>query len=119
MIRFSQQLNKIINAVGVVGQTFALSPRPAGGQAATGALTANTRFTVAHGLGYTPTPYSIRLWVVSPNDDTTAPYSVAIVATSSTTITLKPSASVAAADVSIVVVIALETDVGGRNYAVA
>lgn len=116
-VKYSEQLVKVINAVGVLNQTFAAPIIPAGGQVAVGALTATTRFTVAHGLGYKPNLWAVSTRVMGNNDDTTAAFSLALVAVDATNVTLKPSISVTAANTSFLLLIELDTDIGGRNYA--
>lgn len=116
MITFKERALKIINAVGVVGQAFAASPIPAGGQAATGAITANTRFNVAHGLGYKPNQWAVSAAVMSLDDDT-ATYGLTLVKVDTTNLVFKPTATVAAASISFLITIQLDTDIGGRNSA--
>lgn len=116
-VTYKEQLVKVINAVGVLGQAFAAPVIPAGGQVAVGALTATTRFTVAHGLGYKPNLWAISTRVMANADDTTAAFGLALVSADTTNVTLKPSISVTAANTSFLLLIELDTDVGGRNYA--
>lgn len=116
MITFKERTVKIINAVGVLGQAFATSPVPAGGQVAVGALTANTRFTIAHGLGYKPALWAVSSKTISLDDDN-ATYGLTLVKVDATNITMKPSASVTAANTNFLVEIQLDTDIGGRNFA--
>lgn len=117
MITFKEMARKIINGVGVLKQTFSITPIPAGGQFATGALTANTRFTVPHGLGYPPFINVCNARFIALNDDTSTTPGLAVVAVDGTNITLKPSANVTAANVNFILTIDLDTDDGGRNFA--
>ncbi len=118
MITFRERATKIINGVGVAGQAFAASPIPAGGQVAVGALTATTRFTIAHGLGYKPSLSAVAIRSMAVDDDTTVATGYTVVKASTTTITIKPSINTAAADTNFLLIIELDTDSGGRNTAV-
>lgn len=117
-IRFSELDRKIINGVGVLNQTFQASPIPAGGQVAVGALTATTRFTIAHGLNYKPSLSAVAVKSMAQDDDTTAATGYTVVKADSTNVTLKPSITTTAANVNFLLIIDLDTDVGGRNSAV-
>lgn len=117
MISYKERLMKIINGVGVVGQAFSVSPVPAGGATAVGAITANTRFVIAHGLGYKPNPWAVNARVMGIDDDATAAFGLNVVKVDSTNVTLKPTATTAAANVNFLLVIELDTDIGGRNFA--
>lgn len=117
MITYKEMARKLINGVGVLKQTFAMTPVPAGGQVATGALTANTRFTVAHGLGYPPLIAVVNARFFSLNDDTSTTPGLSVVAVDATNVTLKPSANVTAANVNFLLTIDLDVDDGGRNFA--
>jgi hypothetical protein len=115
-IRNVEIARKIINCVGVLNQTFQSVPVPAGGQVAVGALTSLTTFTVAHGLGYQPSPWAVSLktWGVSG----TAPAGLVITALDATNVTIQPSASQSAANTNFFIIIDLDTDIGGRNPSV-
>lgn len=115
MIRNNQICRKLINGVGVLAQTFQMSPLPAGGQIAVGALTANTRFTIAHGLGYTPSIWAVSARMFAVDDDGTAVAGLAVDKVDATNVTLKPSASVTAANTNFLLLIDLDTDIGGHN----
>lgn len=117
MITFRDTAKKIINGVGVLNQTFQASPKPAGGQVATGALTATTRFTFPHGLGYTPNLTAVAIRAMAQDDDTTAATGYTLVKADSTNLTIKPSITTSAANVNFLVIIELDTDIGGRNFA--
>lgn len=118
MNTFREQARKIINGVGVLGQAFGASPIPAGGQVAVGALTATTRFVIAHGLGYKPSLNAIAIRAMAVDDDTTAATGYTVVKADSTNVTIKPSITTSAANTNFLLIIDLDTDVGGRNSAV-
>lgn len=117
MIPYKDLTRKLINVVGVLNQTFQMSPIPAGGQVAVGALTSVTRFTVAHGLNYTPLLAVISTKAFALDDDTSATPAYSVDKVDSTNVTLKPSANVTAANVNFLLSIDLDTDIGGRNTA--
>jgi hypothetical protein len=114
---YKEILRKVINGVGVVGQAFQLNPLPPGGAVAVGALTANTRFTIAHGLGYAPTVWAVSARMIAVDDDGTAVAGLAVDKCDATNVTLKPSANVTAANTSFLLIIDLDTDIGGRPTA--
>jgi hypothetical protein len=118
MLRYSENTRKIINGVGVLGQTFAVTPGNSSiSQYATGSLTSNTRFVVPHGLGYPPALWAVNARMIAVDDDSTAVAGLAVDKCDGTNVTLKPSASVTAANVNFLLIIDLEVDDGGRLFA--
>lgn len=118
-IAFKEINRKIISVIG--NTTLASNPgmvpaTPAGGRITlAGGVTANTAFTVAHGLGYTPTFWAVDVRTIGL--DGTAAASYVVTAVDGTNITVMPSANQASGVVSFLLIIALDVDIGGRNFA--
>lgn len=119
--KFSSRQQKILVVIGngttVAADFPALSNLVPGAQVINLAagLTANTRFSVAHGLGYRPALHCVRAWWVGADSDAAAPIALGITKTDATSIFLKPSATQAtAAQIALIILIDLEADIGGR-----